>query len=152
MNCSVAQTLEVVGEWWTLLIVRDALFGITRFDDFQSRLGISRNILNRRLQQLVTDGVLERVPYQDNPRRYDYRPTEKGRDLWTVVDALRQWGDKWATPSSAGPPVETVHTTCGERTDAVPTCSACGEPLHPRELRPVDGPGATDPGFIPSRD
>ena len=78
MNCSVAQCLEVVGEWWSMLIIRDAFLGVRRFDDFQTRLGISRNILNVRLTSLVDAGVLERVPYQDNPPRANYRLTEKG--------------------------------------------------------------------------
>ena len=113
MNCSVAQCLEVVGEWWSLLIVRDAFFGVRRFDDFQARLGISRNILNQRLTKLVDDGVLERVPYQDNPPRANYRLTEKGRDLWHVLTAMRQWGDRWAAPD--GPPLKMRHATCGRR-------------------------------------
>jgi DNA-binding HxlR family transcriptional regulator len=150
VNCSVAQCLEVVGEWWSLLIVRDALFGVSRFDDFQARLGISRNVLNQRLSRLVAEGVLERVAYQDHPPRYDYRPTAKGVDLWTVVDAMRRWGDRWAAP--AGPPVDLVHRTCGHRTEVVPTCSACGEVIEPADARPVPGPGATDPDFIPRRD
>src|SRR5207302_7873147 len=90
MDCSVAQCLEVVGEWWSLLIVRDAFLGVTRFDDFQSRLGISRNTLNQRLNHLVDRGVLKRVPYQARPPRSEYRLTEKGRDLWPVVTAMRQ--------------------------------------------------------------
>src|SRR5947199_10445273 len=90
MNCSVAQCLEVVGEWWSLLIVRDAFLGVRRFDDFQARLGISRNILNQRLNHLVDTGVLERVPYQAHPPRSEYRLTEKGRDLWHVITAMRQ--------------------------------------------------------------
>ena len=104
MNCSVAQTLEVVGEWWSMLIVRDSFLGITRFDDFQQRLGISRNILADRLDHLVDKGVLARVPYQDHPVRYDYRLTDKGRDLWLVLTAMRQWGDRWEADD--GPPVE----------------------------------------------
>ena len=108
MNCSVAQCLEVVGEWWSMLIVRDAFLGVRRFDDFQARLGISRNILNDRLTKLVDDGVLERVPYQDNPPRAKYRLTEKGRDLWHVLTAMRQWGDRWAAPD--GPPLKMRHT------------------------------------------
>lgn len=100
MNCSVAQTLEVVGEWWTLLIIRDALFGVTRFDDFSTRLGIARNVLTQRLDTLVEHGILIRDPYQDNPVRYDYRLTDKGRDLWTVINALRQWGDKCRHPTA----------------------------------------------------
>jgi DNA-binding HxlR family transcriptional regulator len=140
MNCSVAQCLEVVGEWWSLLIVRDAFLGVTRFDDFQARLGISRNVLNQRLSHLVEEGVLERVPYQERPTRWDYRLTEKGRDLWHVITAMRQWGDRWAAP--AGAPVELVHKACGHVTEAVPTCSECGEPLHARAVRAVRGPGS----------
>lgn len=147
MNCSVAQCLEVVGEWWTLLLVRDALFGVRRFDDFQARLGISRNVLNQRLSRLVDEGVLERVAYQDHPPRYEYRPTAKGVDLWTVVDAMRRWGDRWAAPG--GPPVDLVHRACGHRADVVATCSACGERIEPADAQPVPGPGATDPDFIP---
>jgi DNA-binding HxlR family transcriptional regulator len=101
VNCSVAQCLEVVGEWWTLLIIRDAFLGVRRFDDFQARLGISRNILNRRLSHLVDHGVLERLPYQVNPPRSEYRLTDKGRDLWHVIAAMRQWGDRWAAPDGA---------------------------------------------------
>ena len=99
MTCSVAQCLDVVGEWWSLLIVRDAFLGVTRFDDFQARLGISRNILTQRLNRLVDNGVLKRVPYSDHPPRSEYRLTEKGRDLWHVVTAMRQWGDRWAAPA-----------------------------------------------------
>jgi len=140
MNCSVAQCLEVVGEWWSMLIVRDAFLGVTRFDRFQERLGISRNVLNQRLAHLVEAGVLAKVPYSEHPPRYDYRLTEKGRDLWPVVTTLRQWGDKYAAPD--GPPVHVVHKACGEVSDAVMACSACGEPMGPRDVRAVSGPGA----------
>src|SRR5207247_10323928 len=99
MNCPVAQCLEVVGDCWSLLIVRDAFLGVRRFDDFQARLGISRNILNQRLTKLVDDGVLDRVPYQDNPPRANYRLTDKGRDLCPVPTASRQWGDQWPPPA-----------------------------------------------------
>lgn len=139
--CSVAQSLEIVGEWWTPLILRDAFLGITRFGDFQERLGIARNILANRLDTLVEHDVLKRVPYQDNPPRYDYKLTEKGRDLWLVVAALREWGDRWEAPD--GPPVEMVHTSCGEVTHIVPTCSECGEVLTPFDLRARRGPGAS---------
>src|SRR5437667_11556808 len=98
MDCSVAQCLEVVGEWWSMLIVRDAFLGVTRFDDFQARLGISRNILNQRLGHLVRAGVLEKIAYQARPTRFDYKLTRKGRDLWPVLTALRQWGDRYAAP------------------------------------------------------
>ncbi len=143
MNCSVAQTLEVVGEWWSLLIVRDALLGASRFDDFQRRLGISRNVLNERLAKLVDEGIMEKVPYQEHPPRYDYRLTEKGRDLWEVLDAMRRWGDKWEAPP-AGPPVEMVHRTCGHTTTAVLHCSHCDEVLEQPDLKMVYGPGADD--------
>jgi DNA-binding HxlR family transcriptional regulator len=149
VNCSIAQCLEVVGEWWTMLIVRDALFGVSRFDDFQARLGISRNVLNHRLSHLVDHGVLERVPYQDHPPRYDYRLTAKGRDLWHVATAMREWGDRWAAPN--GPPVEAIHRPCGHTTELVPTCAACGERVEGPDLQPVPGPGATDPDFLPAR-
>ena len=145
MNCSVARTLEVVGEWWSLLIVRDATLGVRRFDDFQQRLGISRNILTQRLQRLVEQGVLERVPYQEAPRRYEYRLTEKGRDLWLVLSAMRDWGDKWE-PLPDGPAAYLVHRTCGEPTTIVPTCSHCGEKLERSDVRLVPGP--SDDGSV----
>ncbi|WP_405182303.1 helix-turn-helix transcriptional regulator [Nocardia sp. NBC_01377] len=148
MNCSLAQCLEVVGEWWTLLIVRDAIFGITRFDDFRARLGIARNVLTQRLEHLVAQGIMTKKPYQSNPVRYDYRLTPKGRSLWLVVTAMRQWGDEWAAPD--GPPVETLHVTCGHTARIEPMCSECGERVHGRELRAVHGPGAKDDQLIPA--
>jgi DNA-binding HxlR family transcriptional regulator len=140
MNCSVAQTLEVVGEWWTMLIVRDCFLGVTRFDDFHERLGISRNILTDRLEGLVGRGVLDRAPYQDHPVRYDYRLTDKGRDLWLVLTAMREWGDRWE--SDEGPPVIIEHRSCGHETSVVPTCSSCGEVLDARSVRALPGPGS----------
>jgi DNA-binding HxlR family transcriptional regulator len=127
LDCSVAQCLEVVGEWWSMLIVRDIFLGVTRFDEIADRLGISRNILQQRLGHLVEHGVLERVPYSEHPPRYEYRLTSKGRDLWPVLTAMRQWGDRHAAP--AGPPLQMVHHDCGNHVDAVMTCSRCGEPL-----------------------
>ena len=139
MDCSVAQCLEVVGEWWSLLIVRDCFLGVSRFDEFQRRLGISRNVLHQRLERLVAAGILERVPYSVHPPRDEYRLTDKGRDLWPVLTAMRQWGDKWEAPEGA--PLQLVHTACGEITEVVPVCSECGEPLTARDVEPVDGPG-----------
>ena len=146
MHCSIAQALELVGEWWTLLVVRDLLMGVSRFDALQERLGISRNILTDRLRTLEDAGIVERHPYQHRPERFDYRLTEKGRDLWLVVNAMREWGDRWAAPN--GPPVEMVHRRCGHVTSAVPACSACGETLEYRDLRMVEGPGG---GSLPVR-
>jgi DNA-binding HxlR family transcriptional regulator len=148
MNCSVAQCLEVVGEWWSMLILRDAFLGVTRFDQFQERLGISRNVLNQRLAHLVDAGVLVKVPYCDHPPRHDYRLTEKGRDLWPVVTTMRQWGDKYAAPN--GPPLQVAHKACGEISDVVLTCSVCGQPVGPRDVRAEPGPGAVEP-LVPTR-
>lgn len=142
MNCSVAQSLEVVGEWWSMLIVRDAFMGVTRFEEFHERLGISRNVLNQRLNHLVDAGVLGRVPYCEHPPRFDYRLTAKGKDLWSALTALRQWGDRWEAPS--GPPIQLVHKSCGQLTTIVETCSECGEHVTGRDVRVVAGPGAGD--------
>ena len=145
MPCSVAQCLDVVGEWWSLLIVRDAFLGVTRFDDFQTRLGISRNILTNRLNRLTENEILKRVPYSEHPPRHEYRLTTKGKDLWHVVIAMRQWGDKWAAPS--GPPALMRHTACGHEISAVPVCSHCGEPLDVRTVTALPGPGSTPADF-----
>jgi DNA-binding HxlR family transcriptional regulator len=149
MNCSIAQCLEVVGEWWSLLIVRDAFMGVTRFDDFQARLGISRNILNQRLNNLVDNGILKRVPYEEHPPRSEYRLTDKGRDLWHVITVMRQWGDRWAAPE--GPPVKMRHNACGHMVKAVSVCSHCGEPLDARSVTAVPGPGAQEGDFDRTR-
>jgi DNA-binding HxlR family transcriptional regulator len=140
MNCSVAQTLEVVGEWWSVLIVRDAFLGVTRFDDFHERLGISRNILTNRLEHLLARGVLERSAYQDHPLRYDYQLTEKGRDLWLVLGAMRQWGDRWEAPG--GPPVVMEHDSCGHLGNFVAVCEHCGERIDRTKMTLHAGPGA----------
>ena len=139
MDCSVAQCLEVVGEWWSMLVVRDAFLGVTRFDDFQCRLGISRNILHERLNTLVDAGVLVRVPYSEHPPRHDYRLTDKGRDLWPVLTAMRQWGDRHAAPS--GPPLLVTHKACGAVTEAMMVCGSCGERLGARDVVAATGPG-----------
>jgi DNA-binding HxlR family transcriptional regulator len=143
MHCSVAQCLEVVGEWWSLLILRDVFLGSTRFDQLEQRLGISRNILTQRLARLVQAGVLAKVPYSDHPPRYDYRLTDKGRDLWPVITTLRQWGDKYAAPDGA--PLQVIHKGCGQISDAVLSCASCGEPIGARDVRAVSGPGAVEP-------
>ncbi len=133
MDCSVARTLDIVGEWWSLLIIRDAFLGARRFDDFQRRTGIARNILSLRLERLVQDGILERRPYQERPLRHEYRLTEKGRDLFEVLTALRQWGDRWTTGGE--PPLVLEHHQCGSVVSGVFTCSECGERLTPFNVR-----------------
>lgn len=142
MDCSVAQTLEVVGEWWSMLIIRDAFLGVSRFDHFQARLGIARNVLRQRLISLVADGVLEKIPYSDHPPRYDYRLTHKGRDLWPVLNALRQWGDQYAAPH--GPPMVLTHETCGHVAVATLDCNECGQPLNARNVRGLAERGRVD--------
>lgn len=150
MSCSVARSLEVIGEWWTLLILRDAFFGVTRFDEFQARLGIARNILAKRLDTLVEHGVLERRCYDEARGRYDYVLTDKGKALWPVLVTIRQWGDEWVV-GAGKEPVVMVHATCGERTTAVLACDHCGEELQGRDVRVVAGPGLDDPAMVPAR-
>ena len=136
-NCSIARALEIVGERWTLLIVRDVFLGRRRFDEFQESLGISRNVLSERLARLVEEGILERVLYQERPERYEYRLTEKGRDLHLALTGLRQWGDRYLT---AQPP-----TLLRSKTDRRPVIAALipAEQAHLRveEVELVPGPG-----------
>jgi len=149
MHCSIAQCLEAVGEWWSLLIVRDAFFGVSRFDEFQARLGISRNILDQRLNRLAETGILVKVPYSEHPPRFDYRLTEKGRDLWPILTTMRQWGDKYEAPD--GPPMLVTHKGCGQPGEAVLTCATCREPIGARDVRALPGPGAVEPLVSTSR-
>lgn len=139
MDCSIAQCVEVVGDRWSILILRDCFLGVTRFDEFQRRLGISRNILQQRLVKLVDAGVLSRVPYCEHPTRYDYRLTERGKDLWPVMSAMRQWGDRHAAPN--GPPVEIFHKGCQSSTYLDFVCGSCGEQLHPGDVTVRPGRG-----------
>jgi DNA-binding HxlR family transcriptional regulator len=141
MNCSIARSLEVIGEWWTLLILRDCFLGIRRFDEFVARLGIARNVLTNRLDTLVEAGVLDRRAYDEGRGRFDYVLTDKGRALWPVMTALRQWGDEWIL-GDGNEPVLLEHKACGHTTTAVMTCDHCGEALDARAVRAVAGPGA----------
>jgi DNA-binding HxlR family transcriptional regulator len=138
--CSVARALEVVGERWTLLIVRDVFLGVRRFDELQADLGIARNVLQTRLERLVEHGVLEKRPYQERPLRHEYRLTEKGIDLWPTIVALLQWGDRHA-PAPNGAPVLITHKDCGGELDAHRICTRCGQPVEAREARAMPGPG-----------
>jgi DNA-binding HxlR family transcriptional regulator len=148
MNCSVAQALEIVGEWWTLLILRDAFVGVRRFDDFQARLGISRNVLTTRLDALVNHGVLERVRYSERPPRDEYRLTNKGRGLWTVLHALREWGDEWVVGTENA---SVVLTHEGHHCETELHCSQCGDKLGLRDVRLEAGPGANENSAFPVR-
>jgi DNA-binding HxlR family transcriptional regulator len=139
-HCSLAGALEVVGERWTLLIVRDSFLGIRRFEDFQRNLGIARNVLQTRLERLVDEGILKRERYQERPERYEYKLTRKGVDLWPVVVSLLQWGDKHVHPDA--PPVVLVHRGCGGRVDERRMCAECGAALEAWDVEPRLGPGA----------
>ena len=141
MNCSIARTLEIVGEWWTPLILRDAFLGLSRFEEFQGSLGIARNVLTKRLATLVQAGIMERQRYQEHPERFEYRLTEAGRDLFPVVVSLLQWGDRW-TSGEAGPPLLLVHERCGQPGGAMLVCSHCGEEITVGNVHPEPGPGA----------
>jgi DNA-binding HxlR family transcriptional regulator len=134
MECSVARTMEVIGDRWTILILRDAFYGVRRFDHLRRGLGVARNILADRLNKLVAHGVLERRLYEEHPPRYEYRLTSKGRDLLPVLLTLTRWGDRWEADDS-GPPVTFVHTKCGHETIPTVACSDCGDELMLRELR-----------------
>jgi DNA-binding HxlR family transcriptional regulator len=138
--CSVARTLEVLGERWTLLIVRDALLGLTRFDEFQQNLGLARNILTDRLNRLVEADVLERVEYQQRPPRSEYRLTAKGRELGLPLVALMHWGDRHLA-DAAGPPRLTRHRHCDGLLRARLVCETCGTTATAGDLEIVPGPG-----------
>jgi DNA-binding HxlR family transcriptional regulator len=140
--CSIAGALEVVGERWSLLIVRDVFLGLRRFDQIQADLGIARNVLHTRLTRLLDHGVLEKRLYQERPPRYEYRLTEKGLDLWPTMVALMKWGDRHAAPA-AGPPVLLEHRGCGGAVDEHRVCEACAARLSVRDVRALPGPGAT---------
>ena len=134
MDCSIARTLSVIGERWSLLVLRDAFYGIKRFEHFQKDLGIARNVLTDRLNKLVDHGVLERRPYEQRPPRYEYRLTPKGRDLLPVLLAMMRWGDRWE-PVSGRAPAKLIHTTCGNVTHPVSSCAHCGEELLLKDVR-----------------
>ncbi len=142
-QCSLARATAVLGDRWTLLILRDCFLRVKRFEQFQSRLGIARRVLAERLDKLVEKGVLERVPYQERPLREEYRLTEMGLDLYPVIMSLVHWGDKHFA-GERGVPILHQHKTCGHDFVPVMVCSECGEPLDPRSVKPRKGPGLDD--------
>jgi DNA-binding HxlR family transcriptional regulator len=145
--CSVARSLEVVGDRWTMLIVRDAMLGFRRFDDFQRHLGIARNTLTDRLQRLVDEGILDRRRYQERPDRYEYRLTRKGVDLWPVAVSLVKWGDRYLAPD--GPPRILRHRDCGGEVDDHLSCTECGARLWAWDVVTEPGPGASPQEVLP---
>jgi DNA-binding HxlR family transcriptional regulator len=136
-NCSIARALEIVGERWTLLIVRDVFLGLRKFDEIQSELGIARNVLTDRLNRLVEEGILERVRYNERPERFEYRLTKKGRDLNIALTGLRQWGDQYLNEK---PP-----RLLRRKADKKPVIAALvpkgASVLSPEEVETVPGPG-----------
>lgn len=138
-TCSVARTLSVVGDRWTLLILREAFLGTRRFEAFRAHLGITRHLLTERLAVLVREGVLRRARYQEHPPRDQYRLTDKGLDLYPVIVGLTRWGDRWMA-GAAGAPVELVHRSCQHVILPELACPACGEAVTARDMQVQPGP------------
>ncbi len=132
-DCSVERTVEIFGDRWALLILRESFFGVRYYDDFLASLGISTNILSDRLRTLVHHQILDRRQDDQDGRRFSYRLTERGMDLYSVTLALMQWGDKWLA-GKRGPPLALTHRRCGHRLQATMCCTACGEPVDPRDV------------------
>ncbi len=132
LDCAVANSASIIGDRWTLLLLRDAFMGVRRFDDFQKDLGIARNVLTSRLETLITAGIVFTRPYQDRPPRHEYLLTEKGKDLFDVLMALWRWGDRWEASEKTR---EIIHAACGQATHLVPSCSVCGGELTRRNVR-----------------
>jgi DNA-binding HxlR family transcriptional regulator len=132
-DCSVARTLSVIGDRWTMLVLREAFMRTRRFDDFQRKTGAPRPILADRLRVLVDHGVLTRRPYGNHPDRFEYRLTDKGLDLYPVIVTLLSWGDRWM-PLGDGPPVELRHKECGQTMHPELACPECGEWVGARDI------------------
>lgn len=138
--CSLSRTLAVIGDRWTLLVLRDCFLGIRRFDDFEKRLGVTRHVLSDRLKKLVEYEVLVKVPYQQRPLREEYRLTQRGLDLHSAVLALVSWGDRHMT-DERGAPIQHVHRGCGQVMRPITTCSECGEAVSARDIQVQRGEG-----------
>jgi DNA-binding HxlR family transcriptional regulator len=140
-HCSIARSLELLGERWTLLVIREAFLGTRRFEGFTERLDIARNVLAARLARLVEEGVLEKVRYQERPERFEYRLTEKGIDLYPMLVALRDWGDRYLVDSD-GSPLDIRHRDCDAPVHLVLRCADGHELTSARDAVPRPGPGA----------
>jgi DNA-binding HxlR family transcriptional regulator len=140
MACSIARTLEVIGEPWSPLVLRDVWVGLGRFDQIQADLGISRKVLTERLNHLVEEGVLERRPYDNRPR-HEYVLTKKGTELVDLLMVMAGWGDRWQA-GTAGPPVLYRHRACGQISSVDLRCDRCGEPMHAHDVDVLPGPGS----------
>ena len=128
----MARTWAVIGERWTMMILRETFRGVRRFEDIQAKLQLGRNILSERLQMLVDEEILERRPYQQNPVRHDYHLTQKGEDLYPVLLAMLRWGNRYKVDE---PPLQLMHKTCGHVLDPVTVCDGCHEEIHRKDLR-----------------
>ncbi|HET9137771.1 helix-turn-helix domain-containing protein [Actinophytocola sp.] len=140
MRCSIARTLDVIGEPWSPLILRDVYAGLTRFEAIQQDLGISRKVLTERLKWLVEQGVLDRREYSQRPVRCEYVLTAKGTELCDLLLVMVRWGDRW-TAGEAGPPVLYRHHACGRISQVDLRCATCGEPMHATDIDLLPGPG-----------
>ncbi|HGT4082304.1 winged helix-turn-helix transcriptional regulator [Pseudomonas aeruginosa] len=136
--CSLARVLAILGDRWTLLVLRDCFLGVRRFDDFERSLGVTRHVLADRLKRLVEAEILAKVPYQERPLREEYRLTEKGMELYPAILSLVNWGDRHLA-GVEGPSLEHVHKHCGQHMHGVLVCSECGEPLHARDVTVREG-------------
>jgi DNA-binding HxlR family transcriptional regulator len=141
--CSIARAVAVTGDRWTPLIMRDAFYGLNRFEQFQNSLSMSRNVLTRRLNSLVEVGLLERRQYSDRPPRHEYIVTDMGHDYWKVVAAMATWSDTWLA-GETGPPILLHHDTCGHQTTANVVCAHCNEALDLDDISATLGPGYPD--------
>lgn len=141
--CSIQRTLDLIGDRWTLLILRDVFRGVRRFSRIQADLGIARNLLTDRLTRLVAGDILERVPYQQRPLRHEYHLTPRGRDLSPALVALMRWGDRWTAHGE--PPTLLVHDECGTQLVQVLSCPACDSTVSPTHIRSRPGPGRAHP-------
>lgn len=141
MPCSVAKTLDIIGEWWTLLILRDVFYGVRRFEGLRTHLGISRKVLTNRLGRLTDERILKKVLYQKHPPRYEYRLTKRGLELLPILLTIMNWGDKWLSESDMAP-VILIHKDCGEKTTPKLVCSQCNGELTAHNIYPTAGLGA----------
>lgn len=137
--CSIARTLSVLGDRWTMLILRNAFMGMRRFDDFQANLGVTRHVLAERLKRLVEHGILTKVPYVERQERFEYRLTEKGLELYPILLTMVTWADKWMD-EGLGAPMALEHTTCGHQFTAVLVCSECQQAITARQVKPIVTP------------
>ena len=146
MPCSIARSLEVVGQAWALLIIREILFGENvRFDGLQAALGIARNTLTSRLNELTADEILQKIPTQERADRYEYRLTAKGRDLYPILLSLLQWGDKWRKNNQRQTPAQITHIPCGNELQAEWRCAYCGKDVRPEDLKTVANTDCSSP-------